>query len=291
MLAAFLFSTGGAAIKSCSLNAWQVGSLRSGIAAIALLAIFPEARRYWTSREHWTLRTLIAALAYAATLILFVAANKLTTSANAIFLQSTGPIYMLFLGPLILNERLRALDLFTVAAIGMGAALLFSGPSPTGITTPNPALGNALAAISGFTWALTITCLRLTGKENPDAETGAATVITGNFTAFLIALPMALPVVAIHGADLLVLLYLGIFQIGIAYLALTRGLKHVPGLESSTILLVEPVFNPLWSWIIHNERPGPATLAGGAVIILANLSAAWWQTRQRGSQTNAQSLT
>ena len=82
---AVLFSTGGAAIKASALSTWQVASFRSGIAALVLLVALPSARRFWTRRS------LLVGLAYAATTILYVAANKLTTAANAIFLQSTAP--------------------------------------------------------------------------------------------------------------------------------------------------------------------------------------------------------
>src|SRR5205085_4944172 len=90
--AAALFSTGGAAIKACALTGWQVACFRSGIGALAILAMAPESRRGWT----W--RTPLVGLAYAATVVLFVVANKLTTSANTIYLQSTAPLYLLLLG-------------------------------------------------------------------------------------------------------------------------------------------------------------------------------------------------
>ena len=79
--AALLFSTGGAAIKACSLPSWQIAGFRSGIAAITLFLFFPRVL------QRWTWRTALTGAAYAATLVLFVIANKLTTSANAIFLQ------------------------------------------------------------------------------------------------------------------------------------------------------------------------------------------------------------
>src|SRR5512134_191229 len=87
LAAAVLFSTGGAAIKATHLASWQVASFRSGIATLALLSLVGEARRGWS----W--RVLPSAAAYAATLITFVLATKLTTSANAVFLQSTAPLY------------------------------------------------------------------------------------------------------------------------------------------------------------------------------------------------------
>ncbi len=99
LMAALLFSTGGAAVKACSLSAWQVASFRSGIAAVTLLLVLPAARRGWG----W--RTWLVGAAYAGTMISYVLANKLTTAANAIFLQSTAPLYILLLSPILLNER------------------------------------------------------------------------------------------------------------------------------------------------------------------------------------------
>ena len=272
--AAFLFSTGGAAIKACTLSSWQVASLRSGIAAAALWIMLPAARRGWT----W--RTLVSALAYAATLVLFVLANKLTTSANAIFLQSSGPLYMLALGPMVLKEPVRRIDILVMAMVGAGAAMLFGGGERVAATAPNPAAGNILAALSGFTWALTITSLRWFGKHDPQGDAAGATVIAGNIIAFGFALPFGLPIVRIAPVDAFVLLYLGVFQIGLAYFLLTRSIRHVPGLEASTLLLVEPVFNPVWSWFLHSERPGPAALIGGAIIMSATLLGTWWQNRR-----------
>src|SRR5262249_5920716 len=105
MSAAILFSTGGAAIKGTTLSPWQVACFRSGIAAIALATFLPEARRNWT----WRLASV--GMAYAATMIAFVCATKLTTAANAIFLQATAPLYVLLLAPLLLGEKARRSDL------------------------------------------------------------------------------------------------------------------------------------------------------------------------------------
>src|SRR5579863_7908835 len=156
--AALLFSTGGAAIKACSLSSWQVAGFRSGIAAAVLYIALPGARRGWTAR------TWMVGLAYAATMVLFVLANKLTTSANAIFLQSTAPLYLLLLGPLVLREPLRKVDLAVISIVAAGALLLLFGSSLGSggavITAPDPRRGNGLALVAGVTWALTITGLR-----------------------------------------------------------------------------------------------------------------------------------
>jgi DME family drug/metabolite transporter len=280
---AFLFSTGGAAIKAAALTSWQVAGFRSGIAAVVLFLFLPGARRGWT----W--RTWLIGGAYAATLILFVLANKLTTSANAIFLQSTAPLYLLLFGPLILKEPVRRVDVAVVSAVAAGVLLLLSGSETVVATAPSPHLGNLLGVASGLTWALTITGLRWMGKtgnadgSTPD-ESGAATVIVGNIIAFAVCLPMALPVEVVTVSDVSVILYLGIFQIGLAYFLLTRSLRQVPGLEAATLLMLEPVFNPIWSWLLHGERPSGLALAGGAMIVLAALGGTWWQQRRSSEQ-------
>ncbi len=264
LAAALLFSTGGAAIKATTLSSWQVASLRSLVAAVALLALLPEARRMG-DRRVW-----VASTAYAATLVLFVLANKLTTAANAIFLQATAPFYLLAIGPLLLKEPNRRRDYVLGGVMAAGMALFFFDASGASALAPNPGLGNALAAATGLTWALTVTALRGLSKEG--GAGGLPVVAAGNLVAFGAALPFAWPVGAISGADVAVLLYLGIFQIGLAYFCMTRGVKHVPAFEASVLILLEPAMNPVWTYFVHGERPGALALAGGAIIMAATLA-------------------
>lgn len=276
LVSALLFSTGGVAIKGCGMTSWQIGGFRSGIAAVVMWVLLPEARRNWT----W--RSFAAGTAYAAMLISFVVANKLTTAANAVFLQSTAPFYMLFLGPLVLRERIRRADLVVFAAIAGGAGLLLYSSGQGAGTTPASAfrnnLGNLIAALSGLAWALTLTSLRWLGKHSGDGpgasgseshEAAAAAVIAGNLIAFAVCLPLALPVAGPSPRDLASLGYLGIFQVGLAYVFLTRSIRHVPAFEAATLLLAEPTFNPVWAWLFRGEKPGGLVLLGGAIIVLA----------------------
>jgi drug/metabolite transporter, DME family len=277
LLAAFLFSTGGAAIKACSLSNWQVAGFRSGIAALVFLLFMPEARRNW----NW--RAFAVGIAYATTLISFVTANKLTTSANAIFLQDTAPLYMLLIGPLLLREKLRAVDLVVMAGVMCGAALLLGGGAPAAKTAPNPALGNEIALASGIAWALTIAGMRWIGRDASDLAAASRPVIIGNLIAFGACLPLALPVGHATATDLAVIAYLGLFQVGLAYVFLSRSLRFVPAVEASTLLLAEPVFNPVWTWLAHGERPGRFAIAGGAVIIASAFIGAWLDRRNEGN--------
>jgi drug/metabolite transporter (DMT)-like permease len=268
-LTAVLFSTGGAAVKACTLSGWQVAGFRSIIAAAVLWLALPGARRGWT----W--RTWLIGLAYAATMILFVIANKLTTSANAIFLQSTAPLYLLMLGPLVLRERIVKVDIAVISGVAAGALLLLAGSEKTAATVVNPGRGNLLALVAGLTWALTMTGFRWMARAKD--HSAEAAVIAGNVLAFGLSLPLAIPVEYVSTSDVAVLLYLGLFQIALAYLLLTRSLRQVPGLEAATLLLVEPVLNPVWSWVFHGERPSGLALAGGAVIIGVAFAGTVWR--------------
>jgi drug/metabolite transporter, DME family len=266
--AAVLFSTGGAAIKAISLSPWQIASFRSAIAAAALIVLLPEARRGWS----W--RLIPACIAYASTLVAFVVATKLTTAANAIFLQSAAPLYLLLIGPLLLKERIRRPDLLFAAAVAGGVTLMLFGDEPASATAPDPRTGNLIAAFSGVAWAFTIAALRWLGKRG-EGENSLAAVAVGNLTAGLVALPLAFPLEVIHVSDIGALLYLGFIQIGLAYVCLTRGLRGVTAFEASALLLVEPALNPVWAWLLHAEVPGGWAVGGGAAILSAILLRNW----------------
>ncbi len=112
--AAVLFSSGGAAIKWCSFGAWQLAACRATLAMLTILILLPEARRGWS----W--RTIVVGFAYAATTLLYVQANKHTTAASAIFLQSTSPLFILLLAPLLLGEHATRRDIIQMAVMAAG---------------------------------------------------------------------------------------------------------------------------------------------------------------------------
>jgi drug/metabolite transporter (DMT)-like permease len=257
--AAILFSTGGAAIKMDAFSGMQVASLRSAIAACTLLL--------WTrGRIVWGWPTLAVAAVYAATLTLFVTSTKLTTAANAIFLQSTAPLYILVLAPLLLGERFRRSDIPFVAAFATGLVMCVLGRPAATATAPDPATGNLLGVLCSVTWALTLLGLRW--AERRHARIGISAVVVGNAIAFLVGVPFLLPLPAASPAEWATLAYLGVIQIAVAYVFLTRAIAELPALDVSLLLLLEPVLNPVWTWLIRGESPGHWTLLGGAIILV-----------------------
>lgn len=272
LVAALLFSTGGAGIKVESFSAAQVSMVRSGIAAVALLL--------WArGRVIWSPPALGAGVIYAAMLTLFVTSTKLTTAANAIFLQSTAPLYLLILAPWLLRERFHVRDVVYLAAVAVGMVFCFLGQSAATATAPNPVLGNLLGALSGLVWALTLLSLRYIGRDHV-REAGMTAVVAGNAFACLGALPVAWPLPSAPTGEWATLIYLGVFQIGLAYVFLTRAVRYLPALEVSLLLLLEPVLNPVWTWLIRAEDPGAWTIAGGAVIVAATAGKTVYDARR-----------
>jgi drug/metabolite transporter (DMT)-like permease len=275
--AAVLFSTGGAGIKAAAFTGLQVSALRSGIAALILLALL---RRGVVLSP----AMLATGVVYAATVTLFVLSTKLTTAANAIFLQSTAPLYLLLLSPLILRERFHARDLGFLLGVAAGLGLCVVGqPVPT-TTAPDPVTGNLLAIVCSITWALTLLGLRYVQRNEARTSVGLSAVMLGNLFASVAAWPFAWPFPAASAAEWATIAYLGICQIGVAYVFLTAAMRVLPALEVSLLLLIEPVLNPIWTWLIRGERPGVYTIIGGAIIIAATAVKSVYDARVPASE-------
>jgi drug/metabolite transporter, DME family len=269
LLAALLFSTGGAVIKATTLTSWQVASGRSFFAAIIILIGGKDVLKGFS----W--RAAVVGAAQAATLITFVTANKLTTAANAVFLQATAPLYVALLGPFLLGERFKRRDIPVLILIAAGVGLLFAGSPEPVATAPRPVLGTVIGVASGFCWSLTVMGLRWLSRSDPEGNGSGsrAAAVIGSLIAFVACGPFAWPWPTPTVADVAGVAYLGIFQVGVAYLLLSYGLRHVPAAAASLLLLAEPAFSPLWAWVFHHEAPGFWPLVGGAMILGAATAA------------------
>jgi len=192
-----------------------------------------------------------------------VLANKKTTSANAIFLQDTAPLYVLLLSPFLLKERPSRSELWAAPVFLLGLGLFFFDR-----LQPGQVQGNLFALASGVAFALCILGLRGLREE------GQAVLVWGNLLAGMGALPLALSGFVPSGTDLGILVFLGAFQLGTAYALFERGLRETPAVEASLLILLEPVLNPIWAFFLAGERPGPWALLGGSIILCATT----WRT-------------
>jgi drug/metabolite transporter, DME family len=257
LLAALLWSTGGLFIKATSLNAYELTFGRSLLAALTVT--------FFTRREGFRLNVvaILASLLYAALLLLFVIATKLTTAANAIFLQYTAPIYVLLLEPLFYKERFRRGDFVTVAVCLAGMSLFFVGK-----LRPEDVSGNLAALCSGIFFAFYFLLLR-----HPRARrvNRAASVIYGNLLLVILTAPVGIAALSkISARDAGCVLFLGVFQIGVAYTLFTLGMaRGVRSLDAGIVGYIEPVLNPVWVFLLLGERPSAWALVGGCIIVTA----------------------
>jgi drug/metabolite transporter (DMT)-like permease len=276
LAAALLFSTGGAVVKMTTLTGPQVACTRAAIAAAALLILLPNA---WRGLS-W--RSVLVSCAYAGTTISFALANKLTTAANAVFLQSAAPLYILILGPFLLREPIRRRHVLFMTALAAGMSMVVGGGQAPSTTAPEPLYGNLLGILTGLCWALTVIGLRWLGRDQDGKAQGpaaASAVVGGNLIASLVTLPAALPLATTTAIDWAAVSFLGIFQIAIAYVFLVHGVRRVGALEVSLLILLEPVLSPVWAWMIHGEQPSALAILGGAIIVAATAVYTAWGER------------
>ncbi|MEJ7625051.1 MAG: DMT family transporter [Pyrinomonadaceae bacterium] len=255
IFAVLLWSTGGLFIKLTTLDAYQVTFFRSLLAGITVLIItYKDGLRI-------NLFGAMCSVIYATLLFLFVWATKHTTAANAIFLQYTAPIYILILAPFVIGEKFHFRDLITIVFCIVGMSLFFVGDLSIGDYQ-----GNIAALGSGIFLGLYIMLLR---HPRADGMNAVITVIYGNLLLAVLTLPSgiaAFPTMTL--TDAAAVGFLGIFQIGIAYILFIKGVRGgTRPLDASIIGFIEPLLNPVWVFLFIGERPGAFAILGGIIII------------------------
>lgn len=260
LMAALLWSTGGLFIKWNTLSAYEVTFFR------CFFAFFTVA--YFTRKEGWGINgvTVANSFLYAALLLCFVIATKMTTAANAIFLQYTSPVYMLIFEPIIFKERFRVFDLLIVLACLGGMSLFFVGK-----LNPNDVAGNLFALCSGVFMGFYFLLLRLPRSQEVNR---ASSVIYGNLLLVILMLPFGVAAVPnLTAKNLFAVTFLGIVQIGISYTLFTLGIaRGARATDAGIVGYVEPVLNPVWVFLVIGEKPSNWAILGGSVIIIAVLT-------------------
>lgn len=252
ILAALFWSIGGLFIKILPQDAFTILFYRSFYAAIMFVIIFRKKLFIFNKKS------FISAAFYAPLLISFVAATKLTTAANAIFLQYIAPALVLILEPYLLRTKLTKLNILTVFASMAGMCLFFVDQ----FTKPDSWLGIGLAVLSGFILA----GLFISQKMNDGAYQPGA-IFLGNILVCLCTFPWFLKNPYPTLTENFYLMILGFVQLGLGYAFFVYGQKYLSAVESSLIAMLEPILNPVWVFLGYGEKPGMFALIGGAIII------------------------
>ncbi len=255
-IAAFLWSSGGLLIKLINLSPMQLSFFRCTIAAMTFAIIFRK-RVLQLNKL-----TLLNSFFYAAVLISFVISTKLTTAANAIFLQATAPIYVLIFEPLINKTSYEKVNIVTIIICFLGMILFFVGE-----LQPGHLEGNFVALFSGLAFAAFFL-----GMKKNDHRYQQSSIFYGNVLVAIVCIPFLFSIEVLTFSDLWMVTFLGVFQIAIAYAFFASGLKRVIAVEASIISMAEPVFNPVWVFLGYGEVPTFTAIIGGLIILVAIVS-------------------
>ncbi|MBQ7703683.1 MAG: EamA family transporter [Firmicutes bacterium] len=209
----------------------------------------------------FTKKSMGIAVATFINILTFIAANKMTTAANAIVLQYTAPIFVVLITVFILKRRLKAYEIVAVLVAIVGVVFFFLDQmSPQGM------LGNVSATVSGFFMALVYA---LSGEIKDDGERISGLAI-GHAMLAIIGIPIGLILTDpanITTVPILLVVFLGTIQMGIPYVLFGRASVLISNVELSLITMLEPMLNPVWVALIYGEIPGPRALFGAALII------------------------
>ncbi len=255
---AFLWSTSGFFIKYLTISAYQISFYRSLVAAITIYVI--SSVRKQKLKFTFDKVSNLATIFYAGILILFVLATKMTTAANAIFLQFTAPIYLVVMEPLVLKTKFEPKDIITIFICIGGMILFFFGKLEIGNI-----YGNLLAIASGFCFAMFSLLLKYK-RVKQGSENTLNNSVMGNALVAIIAFFIVFPSFTLSLPEALILLYMGAVQIGVSYIIFNEGIKYVSATESMIIATLEAMFNPIWVFIGIGEAPSVYSIIGGVII-------------------------
>jgi drug/metabolite transporter (DMT)-like permease len=268
LLCAILWSTSGLFIRLVDCHPMVTAGSRSFFAALFLLALrlFLPGRNKTLHSKAVVIRTLITetpvlalcGLGYAATMIFFVIANKLTASANAIMLQYAAPVWAALLGWLFLRERPQFEHWAAMVLVGLGMFLVFQGGFAAGSF-----LGDIIALASGIMFAANSVVLRAREDNNP-----ADIMLFSHITCAIISVPFFFLYPPLFTPKYFIcVIYMGIFQLGMASALFAYGIRRIPAVQAMLTAAIEPVLNPVWVLFAIGEKPGLFVIAGGGIII------------------------
>ena len=253
VLAAILWSSGGLFVKLITLTPMQISFFRCSIAAITFAVMLRKKILLYNPL------TFLNSFFYAGVLIFYVIAMKTTTAANAIFLQSTAPIYVLIFEPLFNNTKYQKSNIVTIIICFLGMILFFLGD-----LTPGQLEGNIFGLMSGILFAAFFL-----GMKRNDKRYQQSSIFWGNILVSVICLPFIFSIEQLNFSQIWMVSFLGVFQIAIAYAFFSYGLKKVMAVEASIIAMIEPVLTPVWVFIGFGEVPATTAIIGGIIILTA----------------------
>ena len=257
LAASLLFSTGGLLMKLIPWAPLAINGVRNLIGA-GIIGLYLLCTRH---RIVFSRSVLIGALSMMGVTSLFAVSNKLTTAANAIVLQFTAPVFVILISAFIFHLPPKKEEILTCACVLLGVCLFFVD----GLQAGNW-LGNLTAVLSGICYAGVF--LMNTGK-NADAISSS---FLGQLAAGVLFTPLAFQETDFSAPAVTAVCCLGVFQVGLAYVFFSAGIRKTPAITASLITGLEPVLNPLLVAVFYGERVSSLS-AVGAVLVVGSIVA------------------
>ena len=252
---ASLWSIAGLFIKMIHWNPFAIAGVRSFIASLVILAFLGK------PKIHWSFPQVAAAVANAATMLLFVTANKTTTAANAILLQYMAPVFTAFIGAALLKERTRMEHWAAIFFVAVGMTIMFADKLDGG-----QIFGDAIALMSAVTFSFYFVFMRMQKEGSPlESNLLSQWIAAGVCLTASLFLPMP----EFTQKSVAAIMVLGVVQIGISSILIAYAIKRISAVSANLIAVIEPVLNPVWVFLCLGEYPGMNTIIGGAVILFA----------------------
>jgi drug/metabolite transporter (DMT)-like permease len=261
--AAVCWSSGGLIARLVTTSPWTTSLWRSVSASIFLAVVLWIARRrsivaQWRDGGMPVVAVAVC-MALASTCFIFSLAH--TSVANTLILISMGPYVAGLLGWLWLGERVAPRTWVTMGVALAGAVVMVSDSYGRGAI-----VGDLLAIVMAVSFATATVLVR----RHPEIQMMPAAALATSLTA-LVALPFAEPLQT-GPRDLALLTLFGVGNYGTGFLLFMAGARSIPAAQSALVGMLETVLGPLWVWLVLDERPGVATLTGGALILAALLA-------------------
>ena len=253
-LAAISWSVAGVLGKYTTWSSLSTAGMRALVAALIMVIVRGGVKVRLTKAN------LLGAFGCAATSIIFMMANRLTTSANAIVLQYAMTAVVILLNWLVYKQKPTRRDAITAVCVIAGVALCSADDLSGGSM-----LGNLLAIVTAFTFALVFFCSRMPG----------ASAVDYNFLGLALCIPCMAFIPGDPGATFTVGNMLAQVGMGLGlaggYIFISMGMKYASPLSAAITANIEPVLNPLWVFIFLGEAPGITAIIG-AVIVLTSVT-------------------
>ena len=256
ILVGLLWSTGGFLIKLVPWSGMVTAGLRSGFAAL-IIYLYSKPKNLTFSRYSW-----YGGLCYTIMVICFVLANKMTNAGNVILIQYAAPAYVALFSFSFIGEKSTKTDWLAICIIFLGLGCFFIDD-----ISLNQIEGNIVAVFSGLGFAGLVLFMRKEKERRPNDS-----VFLGNLMTFFFCSPLYHNEITLKLEPWLIIIFLGIIQLGIAYILFSIAIKYVSAIDAIIYPVIEPIFNPILAFVFIGENMGSISILGGLMIVFGVVS-------------------